>query len=316
LLIVIATESELEAKSYGPISGPHVTTSKPVRRHSLRDAIGLITGGELTSTDAPIAATTASMGAHVLVVEDEPVNATVAQGYLTELGCTSVWVQSGADAVARDAVESFDLILMDLSMPTLDGFATCSAIRKRHNGGRRVPIVALTAHSSDDYRKTVLHADMDDILSKPCTLEQCEAMLRRWITAPSSHEAGAKRVVNEWTEIDQVAVARLKRLRGGTHPDLYLKLVELFRSGSQDLMEELQTAFQSEDLRTATALCHKFAASAANVGASSFARGVRELEQLCKHGDLPQSRELYGRLRAAYPMLVEGLSGQSMAVNA
>src|SRR5207237_265835 len=85
------------------------------------------------------------LGAHVLLVEDEAVNAAVAQGYLTALGCTSVWVKDGAEAVARNAAERFDLILMDLRMPVMDGFATPALIRQRGDSAESVPIVELSA---------------------------------------------------------------------------------------------------------------------------------------------------------------------------
>jgi CheY-like chemotaxis protein len=89
-----------------------------------------------------------SIKGHVLLVEDEPVNAAVAEGYLASLGCTSVWVTSGNEAVARSAGERFDLILMDLNMPDMDGFAATRLIRQRAKQGERVPIVALTAHDA------------------------------------------------------------------------------------------------------------------------------------------------------------------------
>ena len=117
----------------------------------------------------------------MLLVEDEPVNAAVAEGYLSELGCTCVWVETGPEAIARSAAERFDLILMDLSMPTMDGFATTALIRQREGSVRRVPIVALTAHDAAGYRETCIEAGMDDLLSKPYTLPECAQLLRRWI---------------------------------------------------------------------------------------------------------------------------------------
>src|SRR5690606_14199582 len=101
----------------------------------------------------------APLHGHVLLVEDEPVNAAVAEGCLAALGCTSVWARSGAEAVARAAAEHFDLIMMDLNMPGMDGFAATKLIReqqKRAAGERRaarVPIVALTAHDAAHYRE-------------------------------------------------------------------------------------------------------------------------------------------------------------------
>jgi len=317
-LIVTLTESELESKSCGPISGLHAVALKPIRRRTLQHAIDLVTGADPSSTkeSSLLTTETAVLGAHVLLVEDDRVNAAVAQGYLSALGCTCVWVNSGADAIARVAIEAFDLILMDLSMPKLDGFGTCSVIRSHQRDGRRVPIVALTAHSSTDYRQTVLQADMDDILTKPCTLEQCEAMLRRWIDVSRLQPARPKLAAGGWIEIDQVAVARLKKLRGSAQPDLFLRLVDMFESGSHEEMALLQTALQSADFGAAAASCHKFASSAANVGASAFSRGIRELELLCKQSDVTRSHELYGRLRAALPILLEELRRESLPVSA
>ena len=75
----------------------------------------------------------------MLLVEDEAVNAAVAQGYLAELGCSCVWVDSGREAVARNATERFDLIMMDLNMPAMDGFAATRLIRERKAAGRACP---------------------------------------------------------------------------------------------------------------------------------------------------------------------------------
>src|ERR1700743_2568205 len=100
-LIVTLTKSELESKSCGPISGLHALALKPIRRRTLEQAIDLVTGAAPSSTQESSLLTTetAVLGAHVLLVEDDRINAAVAQGYLSALGCTCVWVNSGADAI-------------------------------------------------------------------------------------------------------------------------------------------------------------------------------------------------------------------------
>jgi signal transduction histidine kinase/ligand-binding sensor domain-containing protein/CheY-like chemotaxis protein/HPt (histidine-containing phosphotransfer) domain-containing protein len=315
-IIVMASEAEMTAGLLEMWPPGHVLPLKPVRRHSLREAIGLGLGLNPLGASAGLNSTAPvqKIGAHVLLVEDEPVNAAVAQGYLSALGCTAVWAESGPEAIARYTAEAFDLILMDLSMPTMDGFEACAKIRQLQRG-RRVPIIALTAHNSRDYRQTVVHAGMDDILMKPCSLEQCATVLRKWTTTHTEVTAPL-RPSQEWTEVDPVTVARLKKLRSGAHPDLYWKLVDLFQSGAIHLMEELNSALNANEFRTAASLCHKFASSAANVGASSFARGIRELEELCKKSDGGRSRELYASLRSAYPALLEELQCLQKVVNA
>jgi len=321
VLIVTATEAEAAATLTGqPGTPPYHTILKPVRRDGLYDVLAAATGaGSTVAVPTSIATILgAAIEGHVLLVEDEPVNAAVATGYLETLGCSSVWVKSGAEALARNATERFDLILMDLSMPDLDGFATAALIRKRESGARRVPIVALTAHSSTSYRDRCLQAGMDDILSKPCTLEECEQVLRRWIAGPRPQPAHQAQASDDsaWTRIDEVAVSRLRALRGSGHPDLYSKLVELFSTSSVTSMEQLRAALQSSDLAAGAAVCHKLASSAANVGAPSFAERVRHLEKLCTAGDATAARGLYDRLQAALPTLVAQLQGRKAVVNA
>src|SRR6185295_18908232 len=155
----------------------------------LHEAFAAALGDASTAEHAePARVAAGPLKAHVLLVEDEAVNAAVAEGYLEALGCTSTWVTSGAEAVACAAAEHFDLILMDLSMPGMDGFATTALIRQQQAratgaqaGQPRTPIVALTAHDAARYRAKCLAADIDDILSKPYTLDACRRVLQQWL---------------------------------------------------------------------------------------------------------------------------------------
>jgi CheY-like chemotaxis protein len=306
-LLVVATQAEVEAKGLEHAVGAPEIVLKPIRRDALHRAIATAMGVSSSSADAVLAAPLdeKAIGGHVLLVEDEPVNAAVAQGYLAALGCTSVWVKDGPEAVARSTAERFDLILMDLSMPTMDGFETTALIRQR-TGASRVPIVALTAHDAVNYRETCLKADMDDMLSKPCTLDECAQVLRRWILdrPPQTRPAAD---VGALSSVDAAAVARLRNLRGAGQGDLYSKLVDLFRAGSSNSLQQLQAALEAGDLRAAGAVCHKLASSAANVGALSFAKDVRQLEQVCIAGDAARAQSLCDRLCAAQPALIEEL---------
>jgi CheY-like chemotaxis protein len=317
--IVIASEADAASEIVNSLQSAH-TLLKPIRRDELHKVLAAATdtASELTEPAIVAAILGGSIEGHVLLVEDEPVNAAVAEGYLTTLGCSWVWVKSGAEALARSSTERFDLILMDLSMPDLDGFATTALIRKQEGQRQRVPIVALTAHSSTDYRDRCLQAGMDDILSKPCTLEECERVLRRWMAgmrAPSDRPAGVQDD-SEWTRIDEMAVRRLQNLRSSGPADLYPKLVNLFGTSSTASMEQLAIALRASDLSIAAAVCHKLASSAANVGAPAFGHKVRELEKLCAAGDATQALSLYNRLAGVLPALLSELHSRKSAVNA
>ncbi|MGH8201368.1 MAG: ATP-binding protein, partial [Steroidobacteraceae bacterium] len=276
-----------------------------------------------------------AIGGHVLLVEDDAVNAAVAQGYLAALGCTNVWTKDGAEALARSATERFDLILMDLNMPGFDGYETAKLIRDRAGGGRRVPIVALTAHTPEQVRERCAAAGIDDVLSKPYTLEDCERLLRRWITAdkvsqpvrPASHIAAIEAIAapgaaaagadetpasppsDDLAKLDNATVVRLRGMAApGRRTDLYTRLVELFRTGSASALGELEAAVRSGDLTAARATCHKLKSSAANVGAMAFSEDVRRLEKLCAAGDSARAWSALERLRAAHPALISELT--------
>jgi CheY-like chemotaxis protein len=314
-LIVLATAAELDSPDLAGLESQAVVL-KPVQRGALYDALAAASARTPHAAQAPAAAPgAAALNAHVLLVEDEPVNAAVAQGYLTALGCTSVWVTDGAEAVARNTAERFDLILMDLSMPVMDGFATTALIRQRGAAPGRVPIVALTAHDAANYRDACLTAGMDDMLCKPYTLEACAQVVRRW-SARGAVQARSGARSDPLANVDAAAVASLRRLRGDERTDLYSKLVDLFQAGSAQALAQLAATLDAADLIAAAAVCHKFASSAANVGATAFARDVRELERLCAAGEARRARELYERLAAAHPTLIEELSAQRLRASA
>ncbi|HEY5758258.1 MAG TPA: two-component regulator propeller domain-containing protein, partial [Steroidobacter sp.] len=280
-LIVIATHAEVESNNLRALLDEKTIVLKPVHRVSLREALAVVTGVHLAPAESSRngAAETPSIKGHVLLVEDEPVNAAVAEGYLASLGCTSVWVKSGNEAVARSAGEHFDLILMDLNMPDMDGFAATRLIRQRARQGERLPIVALTAHDASTYREKCLRADMDDILTKPYTLDECARLLRKWLVtqaitaaAPVIKLTVAPAKQDALASVDGGAVASMRKLSARGHTDLYSKLVELFRTGSTESLAQLSAAMTAKDLAVAASVCHKLASSASNVGALAYGK--------------------------------------------
>lgn len=154
---------------------------KPLRRASLAERV-LIAAGE-TPTVAPardderiIAA--AAPGARVLLVEDNPINALLAKTLLTREGCDVQHVTSGEEALKAADVEAFDLILMDMRMPTLSGEETARRLRE---AGIATAIVALTANAFEDDRQACLAAGMDDFLVKPLSPDALRGALTRWV---------------------------------------------------------------------------------------------------------------------------------------
>jgi two-component system, sensor histidine kinase and response regulator len=163
-------------------------TGKPVRPSSLYDImVGLLAADGDLGRLVPAAAVSggaspgAKFHARVLLVEDNLVNAEIANVFLTELGCETVHAGDGRAALSACCDNRFDAVFMDCQMPFMDGFAATRAIRKMEaqENRPRTPIIALTANVFEKDRQECLAAGMDDFLSKPFTDEQLAAVLER-----------------------------------------------------------------------------------------------------------------------------------------
>ena len=138
------------------------------------------------------------MFGHVLVVEDNAVNRMLIGAYLDEFGLTYDIVEGGADAVVAIEANSYDLVLMDIMMPELDGIETTKRIRALQGPASRVPIVALTAKAMKGDRETYLAAGMDSYVSKPIRGRELFAALAPFLIGGDRHAVAA---VNETTPL-------------------------------------------------------------------------------------------------------------------
>ncbi len=120
----------------------------------------------------------------VLVVEDHPVNQTLVEAMLDQLGCRCELAEDGRAAVTATQQTHYDLILMDCQMPEMDGYSATRAIRKREAEGQsRAIIVAMTAGAMQSDREAAQSAGMDDFLAKPFTVKDLRQVLDRWLRA-------------------------------------------------------------------------------------------------------------------------------------
>jgi two-component system sensor histidine kinase/response regulator len=116
----------------------------------------------------------------ILLAEDNPVNQKLAQTAIHKMGHDIVVVNNGIEAVRAHASAPFDLVLMDLQMPEMDGFAATAAIRQtEHQSADHIPIVAITAHAMQGDRDRCLAAGMDDYISKPIDLKALAHLIDR-----------------------------------------------------------------------------------------------------------------------------------------
>jgi CheY-like chemotaxis protein len=147
---------------------------RPVR-HSRQD-------GEGPSPETRGRRTTTAF--RLLLAEDNPVNQVVMQRQLEVLGYRADAVENGREALSALERIDYDLVLMDCQMPELDGYETTRRIRQQElDSGRRLPIIAVTAHAMEGDRVRCLEAGMDDYLAKPFKVEQLADILSRWLVS-------------------------------------------------------------------------------------------------------------------------------------
>ncbi len=165
-----------------PVAGSLV---KPVKPSALHDAIVTVLAGLAAPAPArsgSVSAFDSTLGARhplrILLAEDNAVNQKLAQRMLERMGYTADTVRDGAQAVAAVGGGAYDVVLMDVQMPELDGLEATRRIRAGETG-RRVHIVAMTANAMSEDREACLDAGMDDYVSKPIRPEALAAALER-----------------------------------------------------------------------------------------------------------------------------------------
>lgn len=197
-------------------------------------------------------------GLTVLVVDDDPVNRRVAAHLLVELGARAVEAESGHAALAELGRARYDLVLMDCSMPGMDGYETARRLRSGSTGALdpRVPVIALTARTLPDERERCNEAGMDDYVSKPISLGSLKTVLKRSLAA-SSRSDSKDRV------FDATSFSELY----DSSPELGKEIIGLFLDQSRDLFNEAQTALKEGELETVSARIHRLKGAAGAIGA-------------------------------------------------
>jgi CheY-like chemotaxis protein len=196
----------LEA-SPGPDQGGVARVALPLRRSEVLASVERLLN--LSASAQPVRVLAACGHVRLLVVDDDAVNRTITSALLRRLGCEPLVLTGGRAALEALETQHFDLVLMDCEMPDLDGLAVTREVRRLEKGraGPRVPIVALTAHATEHQRRLCLEADMDEMITKPVSLEALEQCVLHW--APGAEVEGGS------TDPDQVASRPPEPLEAG-----------------------------------------------------------------------------------------------------
>jgi PAS domain S-box-containing protein len=239
---------------------------------------------------------------HVLVAEDNEFNAQLLEQLLGRRGHRVRLADNGRAALALAAEEAFDLLLLDVHMPELDGFQVVRAIRERERRtGGHLPIIALTARSRKEDRERCLAAGMDDFLAKPI------------------------QAANLWAAIDRIVGVRLPAEPAGPgllDPQVLLaacggdavileKICQTFRARLPDHLMAIQDALRDQDAPRLREAAHKVAGMVAAF--SSTAGGVAsDLEDLAAQSRLDEAQALVGQLESISEELLRLTGGLSL----
>ncbi|HYM32463.1 MAG TPA: PAS-domain containing protein [Candidatus Cybelea sp.] len=250
----------------------------------------------------PDAADGAASKFDVLVAEDNQINSMVIVAMLNRLGHRTDVVTDGREAVAAVMRRPYDLVLMDVQMPEMDGVLATKAIRELAGPVGALPIVALTANALSSQHDEYLAAGMNDCLTKPFRLEDLDTILRRWggrvapakTNGAAAAEPAAAPILTDDSPLAFLAAHEApERLHALVHS--YLEDAEARQSRIAELTAEQNWSKLARE-------AHDMAGTAGNVGALELSELARRLEKACKSGDVAEAAAI---IAAIHPLAGE-----------
>ncbi len=304
-----------------PLGEPHVVSelgrvgvipvTKPAKLpRLLRVLARAVSGGpSLASTGAGSSAVVRAVSPRtlrVLVAEDNEVNQVVEKRMLEQLGHTVDIAENGLQAIAALRARTYDVVLLDMQMPELDGLATAARIVDEWPRASRPRLVALTANAMSGDRERCLAAGMDDYLTKPIRRQALEAALR---AAPASDAVGASAPIPTTQSglLDREVIDDLRALEALGGKSVLKEMVDVFLRDAPVTIAAVEAAVSASDLPGAARGAHKLKGSAAALGVYRVAFVASGIEDAAASGDLDAAtqgaRSLTSALEAVEPAL-------------
>jgi CheY-like chemotaxis protein len=247
----------------------------------------------------------------VLLAEDNVVNQRVAVRLLEKRGCAVTVAGTGREALAALAQERFDLVLMDVQMPEMDGLEATAEIRAREElTGEHIPIIAITAHAMNGDRERCLEGGMDGYVAKPIEAPALFVAIGDVLgssCARISVEASDVRDPNSCVVFDRTAA--LARVEGDV--ELLCQLASLFLDHYPEMLVAIRDAIGRGDSQAVERSAHILKGSAGNLAAVAVCRAAERLEQMGQTGDLTRAKIECDRLQAELDSLMPMLAAIS-----
>ncbi|WP_377705089.1 EAL domain-containing protein [Pseudoduganella sp. UC29_71] len=306
----------------------HAVLPKPLRQARLLNALHDLLAGrsQAEPQHAQSGAAAPVRQFRVLVAEDNRTNQMVAAGMLAMNNCVCEFAANGREAVEAAKRSRFDLILMDCSMPEMDGYEATAHIRVAEEAqGLRTPLVAMTANTQRGDAEKCMAAGMDDYLAKPITLVELRHKLQKWLPHGDAHGGHGNTASNgsngipgaqplptlagsahDAAPIDMEVFDKLREILGAALPHA----VSPFLEDSPVYLNELEQAVHTGDSDTARARAHALKGSSGNLGANALALLAQQIEALAIERRLAQIAPLLPALRAEYGSVASFLAAE------
>lgn len=248
----------------------------------------------VTTSEGPIGRSERKL--RVLLVEDSLVIQKIIQRLLEKNGFTVVPAHNGREALTTLETERFDVVLMDVQMPYMNGYQATSAIRKKEvSTGRRVPIIAITAQASNGEGKQFLEAGMDGYLAKPMTAHQLATAITRVVpdieTEPTTPEID--KVENR---IDVAAI--MERL--DDDGELLRHIIRMFIDDLPSQLSRIRSAVAEGNCGELEKAAHSLKGSVGNFHAKSVSDALLRLETFARERNLIEAKDALSRLESEF----------------
>lgn len=254
----------------------------------------------------------------ILLVDDNPVNQQAGSLLLQKWGHTVRCLGSGEEAIAAVQADIFDLVLMDLEMPGMNGLEAAAEIRRlEREGPRHIPIVAMTAHCLQSDRQRCLNGGMDDFLTKPFRPDSLRQLVARFAPASTGderspaeahpHPAEPSPAPRKLKPADIWDVATIRRYSDGDAASVRL-IIDTFLKDLRRTLPQAAQAAKFGDRLMLGSLAHRWKSSLAILGAKAAVSAAIELEQACHCCEPQQVGQCFDRLLSELDALQEALA--------
>ena len=288
---------------------------KPIILSKLFDAVmGIFCDNDKSSaTDPDLHASAKIKGIKILLVEDNEVNQLVANALLSQMGFKVDIAENGLEALEKLEEAEYDMVLMDVQMPVMDGYKATKRIRSNPRWSN-LPVIALTGHDMSEHRLRGNRCGMNDSINKPVNPHELLAIITKYVNIKELPAPAPGKSVNEfentedlsWPDLPGIILTDgLNRVNG--NQDLYKKILLQFGASNVDTVDNLETALSMGDDMTACRLAHTVKGVAANIGAVQLAAVAAELESALMSGGIGFDDALLAKFDESFTEVMDSI---------